>query len=136
MCKHGMEVWFVREHAKSGRKLHEMIDEAIRSHDKMILVLSPNSMSSARVQTELRRALKIERLENRQILVPIRIVDFEMIEQWESYDADTKKDAAVEVRAYWIADFSNWTDDQALEAAIKRLREDLRADVAPPSLAG
>jgi hypothetical protein len=40
----GVRCWFAPHDVPGGRKLHEQIDEAIRLHDKLLLILSPHSM--------------------------------------------------------------------------------------------
>src|SRR5688572_25376538 len=42
----GVRCWFAPHDIHGGRKLHEQIDEAIRVYDKLLLILSPASMSS------------------------------------------------------------------------------------------
>src|SRR5262249_20158911 len=111
-----------------GRKLHEEIDSAIRVHDKLLLVLSPNSMSSEWVNTEIRKARKAEIKDGKRKLFPIRLIDFEAIRDWECFDADTGKDFAFEIREYVIPDFSTWKDHDAFEAAFARLIKGLKAE--------
>lgn len=77
--------------------------------------------------TEIRRAKKVEREENRRKLFPITLVDFEMIQKWECFDADSGKDLAAEVREYYIPDFSNWEDHVSFESEFAKLLRDLRA---------
>ena len=48
------------EDIQGGKKPHEQIDEAIRLYDKLLLVLSPESMNSEWVKTEIRKARKAE----------------------------------------------------------------------------
>jgi hypothetical protein len=55
------------------------------------------------------------------------LVDFEAIQRWECFDADTRKDLAIEVREYYIPDFSSWKDHDAFEAELGNLLRDLRA---------
>jgi len=55
----------------------------------------------------------------------IRLTDFETLRDWTCFDADTGKDLAVEVREYFIPDFSNWKDHDAFESAFARLKKDL-----------
>ena len=43
------------------------------------------------------------------------------------FAADTGKDLAVEVREYFILDFSNWKDHDDFEAAFARLLADMKA---------
>lgn len=61
------------------------------------------------------------------MLFPTRLVPFETIEDWECFDADTGKDMGVEIREYFIPDFSNWKDHDAFEEGFKRLLADLKA---------
>jgi hypothetical protein len=42
------------------------------------------------------------------------------------FDADAGKDIAVEIREYFIPDFSNWENPDAFEEAAERLIRDLR----------
>jgi uncharacterized protein YjbI with pentapeptide repeats len=127
MRSENLRVWFAPEDMKGGRKLHEEIFRAIQIHDKLLLVLSEESMKSEWVITEIRRAKKVEREENRRKLFPIRLVDFETIQKWDCFDADSGKDLAAEVREYYIPDFSNWKDHDSFESEFAKLLRDLRA---------
>lgn len=124
----GLRVWFAPEEMKGGEKLHEQIFSAIQGHDKLLLILSEKSIASEWVATEIRRARRVEREQHRRKLFPIRLVDFNRIQQWECFDADNGKDLAIELREYFIPDFSNWKDPDAFEAAFARLLKDLRAE--------
>lgn len=115
------------EDMKGGRKIHEEIFRAIQIHDKLLLVLSEESMKSEWVMTEIRRARKVEREENRRKLFPIRLVDFDTIKSWECFDADSGKDLALELREYYIPDFSNWKNHDSFETEFAKLLRDLRA---------
>jgi hypothetical protein len=77
--------------------------------------------------TELRRARKTEIKEKRRKLFPIRLVNFETLQEWECFDADSGKDLAVEVREYFIPDFSNWKNHDAFKQAFNKLLKDLQA---------
>ena len=81
--------------------------------------------------TEIRKARDVEKKEKRRKLFPIRLVDFDTLGTWACFDADTGKDLAVEVREYFIPDFSNWKDHDAFEAAFARLQKDLKAEAKP-----
>jgi len=122
-----LRVWFSPEDIKGGEKLHEQIERAIQLHDRLLIILSENSMQSEWVMTELRKARKQEIREKRRKLFPIRIVSFDAIREWECFDADSGKDLAVEIREYFIPDFSNWKDHDRFEASFDRLLKDLCA---------
>jgi len=119
-------VWFAPEDIKGGVKLYEQIEQAIQIHDRLLVVLSENSLQSEWVMTEIRKAREVEKRENRRKLFPIRLVDFEQIKNWRYPDADGGKDLAVEVREYFIPDFSTWKDHDSFEKAFERLLRDLR----------
>ena len=123
-----LRVWFAPEDMKSGQKLHEQIETAIRVYDKLLIVLSEASLQSEWVKTELRKAFKAEQREGERKLFPVRLVDMETIKAWECFDADSGKDLAVELREYFIPDFSNWKEHDSFETAFARLLKDLRAD--------
>ena len=127
-----LRVWFAPEDVKGGEKLYEQIERAIQIHDRLLVVLSESSMRSKWVMTEIRKARKVELRENRRKLFPIRLVDFDSLQSWECFDADTGEDLATEVRQYFIPDFSNWKDHDAFERAFDRLLRDLRAEEKEP----
>ena len=123
-----LRVWFAPEDIQGGKKLHEQIETAIRFYDKLLIVLSKASLQSDWVITELRKARKAERQSGKRKLFPVRLVDFDTLRDWECFDADSGKDLAVELREYFIPDFSNWKDHDQFETAFTRLLQDLRAE--------
>jgi TIR domain/Pentapeptide repeats (8 copies) len=128
----GVRCWFAPHDVQGGRKLHEQIDEAIRLHDKLLLILSPHSMESEWVKTEIAKARKREVRDRRRVLFPIRLAPFETLRDWELFDADTGKDSAREIREYFIPDFSNWKDHDSYQEAFQRLISDLKASDSKP----
>ena len=79
--------------------------------------------------TELRKARKAERQSGKRMLFPVRLTDYDTLRAWECFDADGGKDLAVELREYFIPDFSHWKEHDSFEAAFARLLRDLRAGV-------
>jgi hypothetical protein len=124
----GLRVWFDEVDMRSGRKLFEQVDEAIRVHDKLLIVLSADSMSSEWVKTEIRRAFKQGRRESKGKLFPIGLAPYAAVRDWECPDADHGVDLAVELRSYYIPDFSGWTDHDAFEREFAKLLRDLKAE--------
>ncbi len=136
MQQERLRVWYAPEDMKGGRKSCRQIDEAIRVHDKLLLVLSKHSMESEWVKSEIRWARKAEQQDGRQRLFPVRLASMKAIKEWECFDSDSGKDLAVEVREYHIPDFSNWKEHDAFEASFKKLLNDLRKSEETPSGAG
>jgi TIR domain-containing protein len=123
----GVRCRFAPHDIQGGRKLHEQIDQAIRLHERVLLILSPHSMNSEWVKTEIANARKREIQQNKKVFFPLRLVSFETIRDWECFDADTGKDLAREIREFFIPDFSNWKHHDAYLKAFGRLMKDLRA---------
>ncbi|MBZ5525949.1 MAG: toll/interleukin-1 receptor domain-containing protein [Acidobacteriia bacterium] len=127
----GVRCWFAPHDMKPGQKLHEQIDAAIRVHEKLLLVLSPQSINSDWVQTEIAKARKREKNEGPRMLFPIRLgISFRELQEWESFDADTGKDSAREIREYFIPDFSDWKDHDAYQQSFQKLLEGLQGEKA------
>ncbi len=124
----GVRCWFAPEDVQAGRKLYEQIDQAIRFHDKLLLVLSDDSIHSEWVMTEIRRARRAEIRDEQRKLFPVSLADWQTIKDWECFDADLGKDLAVEVREYFVPDFSNWKDHDSYQKAFERLLRDLRTE--------
>jgi TIR domain/Pentapeptide repeats (8 copies) len=125
----GVRCWFAPHDIQGDRKLHEQIDEAIRLHERLLLILSAHSMQSEWVKTEIAKARQREVREKRQVLFPMHLVSFEAIRDSECFDADRGKDSAREIREYFIPDFSNWKNYDAYQHAFQRLLRDLKTDI-------
>jgi uncharacterized protein YjbI with pentapeptide repeats len=124
----GVRCWYAAEDMSGGKKIHEEIDAAIRLHDKLLLILSENSMKSEWVKTEISKARKREIKDDRRVLFPIRLCSFAELRDWECFDADTGKDSAREIREYFIPDFSKWKDHDSYRAVFGRLLHDMQGE--------
>jgi TIR domain len=121
----GLRVWLSTHDLKGGRKLDDQLEQAIRLHDKLLLVLSEASIESDWVRREILRARRRERSEGRQILFPITLVPYEALKGWEYLDADTGEDVARVVREFYIPDFSQWKDPATFDDRLAALVHDL-----------
>ena len=121
-----LRVWFAPEDIQGGKKLHEQIETAIHVYDKLLIVLSEASLQSEWVMTELRKARQAERQTGKRKLFPVRLMDFETLRDWKCFDGDGGKDLTVELREYFIPDFSNWKNHDSFETAFNRLLKDLK----------
>lgn len=113
----GVHCWFAPEDLKTGDKFRQRIDESIRLHDKLLLVLSENSILSSWVEDEVESALEREHSEKRLVLFPIRIDD--------AVKNTQKAWAASLRRQRQITDFTNWKDADACQELLDRLLRDL-----------
>jgi hypothetical protein len=120
-CKN-VRCWFAPEDMKIGDRIRPRIDEAIRKYDKLLLVLTENSISSTWVEKEVEAAFEKERLQGRTVLFPIRLDDAVM-QATEAWAADIR-------RTRHIGDFSGWKEHDKYKAAFDRLMRDLKAEDA------
>jgi hypothetical protein len=116
--------WFAPEDLKIGDKMRTGIDEAIRVHDKLLLVLSKRSIESDWVEKEVETALEKERKQKRTVLFPIRLDDAVMRIDG-GWPADIR-------RSRNIGDFRRWKTHDAYQKAFARRLRDLQAVDAPP----
>jgi hypothetical protein len=122
-----LRVWFAPEDIRSGKKLHEQIETAIRVYDKLLIILSEASLESEWVMDELRKGFKAERESGKRKLFPVRLTDYGTLQRWVCRDSSSGKDLAEELRQYFIPDFSHWKAHDQFEIAFSRLHKDLRA---------
>jgi hypothetical protein len=80
------------------------------------------------VKTEIAKARQREVRERRRMLFPLRLMDYEILRDWECFDTDTGKDSARELREYFIPDFSNWKEHDSYQRSLERLVNDLAAE--------
>jgi hypothetical protein len=121
----GVRCWFAPEDLKIGDKFRIRIDESIRIHDKLLLVLSEHSVSSDWVEKEVETAMERERQEERTVLFPIRLDDAVM-DIPNGWPADIR-------RTRHIGDFTKWKNHDHYQKAFDRLLRDLKSDEKPKS---
>lgn len=115
-----MRVWFAPEELKISDKFRTRIDDAIRVYDKLLLVLSENSISSTWMEKEIETAFEKEHRENRTVLFPIRL-DVAVMHTDQAWAADIR-------RTRHIGDFRNWKEHDEYQKAFGRLLCDLKAE--------
>jgi TIR domain/Pentapeptide repeats (8 copies) len=114
----GLRVWLATEDLKTGDRFRTKIDEAIRLHDKLLLVFSMNSVGSLWVESEVEAAFEKEQKQKRTLLFPIRMDDTVM---------ETEQAWAAEIRrTRHIGDFRKWKDHDQYQKALTRLLRDLK----------
>ncbi|MBI3943711.1 MAG: toll/interleukin-1 receptor domain-containing protein, partial [Chloroflexi bacterium] len=69
----GVRVWFAPEDLKIGDKFRERIVESIRVYDKLMVILSENSVGSVWVEKEVVTAMDREERQGGTVLFPIRL---------------------------------------------------------------
>jgi hypothetical protein len=115
----GVRCWFAPEDLKIGDSIFEGIDQAIRLHEKLLIILSAASMASRWVQREVRAAQVRELRDGRTVLFPVRI-DETVRESSEGWAAELWAQRH-------IGDFCTWKEHDAYQRAFARLIKDLQA---------
>ncbi len=112
--KAGVYCWFAAVNLQPGGRFPEKIAEAIRSHDKLLLVLSKHSLNSTWVEYEVELARQKERQSGGKTLVlfPIRL-DSTVIDQprWAKSIKEKRH----------IADFSQWKQPPVYQKRLNSL---------------
>jgi hypothetical protein len=116
----GVRCWFAPEDMKIGDEIRPRIDQSIRLHDKLLVILSEHSIDSDWVEDEVETAIEEERKRKETVLFPIRL-DESVMDTGEAWAAKIR-------RTRHIGDFCQWKDHDAYQGAFDRLLRDLKAE--------
>lgn len=114
----GVRCWFAPQDLKIGDLFRQRIDDAIRLHDKLLLILSSHSVLSDWVREEVESCLERERREKRLVLFPVRLDDA-VIHTTEAWAASVR-------RQRHIGDFRDWKSHDTYQDGLLRLLRDLK----------
>ena len=112
--------WFAPHDMRIGDEIRSRIDESIRVHDKLLLILSQHSIESAWVQKEVETAFEKEQQQGKLVLFPVKLDDT-IMQTNEAWAADIR-------RMRHIGDFQHWKNHDDYMQAFERLLRDLKAD--------
>ena len=115
----GVPCWVDRHDLRMGDRLRHAVDEAIRRHDRLLLVLSAASVRSRWVEKEVETAFEDEQHSGRDKLLPIRL-DGAVWDARCGWVADVR-------RSRNIGDFVGWRDPARYRASLEKLLRDLKA---------
>jgi hypothetical protein len=113
--------WFAPEDLKWGERIRPGIDEAIRLHDKLLLILSRYSVASGWVEREVKTALAKEHREKRTVLFPVRL-DNAVLECPYAWATEIRHERN-------MGDFTGWKKNHdKYQKAFDRLLRDLKTE--------
>ena len=111
--------WKDSEELRIGDRFQEEIERAIKLYDKLLVVLSANSVNSQWVEREVQAALEREQRQGSTVLFPVRLDDAVM---------DCPRAWAADIRrTRHIGDFRNWKDHDSFQKSLDRLLRDLKS---------
>jgi hypothetical protein len=119
MKAEGIRCWLAPEEMKIGDKTWDSIYHYIRMRDKVLLVISRNSMAADWVEDEVNAALEEENKRKTPILFPV-CTDLAITstdQDWAEYISKTRH----------LNDFSNWKDAVVYRQSFNQLVQDLKA---------
>jgi uncharacterized protein YjbI with pentapeptide repeats len=115
----GVRCWFAPEDMKIGDEFRKAIGLQIRLREKLLIILSENSIHSEWVGDEVEKAVAEEKEQGTLKLFPIQLDNavFEARDDWAE---------KIRLRRH-IGDFSNWQDEASYHKSFERLLRDLKA---------
>ncbi len=113
----GVPCWFAPEDLKGGDRFRDVIEKNITVHEKMLLILSQNSIESPWVEREVLTAQEREDRTKTNVLVPINL-DNSIVTATSAWAAEIR-------RARHIIDFTNHGRPDGYARAVNRLLRDI-----------
>jgi len=121
LMSHGVPCWYAPRDLEIGARIRDGIDSAVRQNEKLILILSKNSIASQWVESEMESALEVEKSRGNRtpMLVPISIDGFAMGCEipW----------VRMVRRERNIGDFRGWRRDDGYLNSLQILLRDIRS---------
>ena len=138
--------WYFPESARTGEKLWDEINKAIRLHDKLVIICTSNSLNSEAVIKEIKEGLRREQEEvvrrnqdaenvvsgkwtqeefarrryHTRVLFPIALNDYVFTDWDHPLKYELQKSRV-------IGDFRNWEDPKTFDKAFQKLLKDLNS---------
>jgi hypothetical protein len=122
--KKAVRCWFAPEDLKIGDRFQERIEESILHCERLLVVLSIDSVNSQWVEREVQAAFEKERRRSTTVLLPVRL-DEAVMECPQAWAAEIR-------RTRHIGDFRKWEDRDSFQKSLDRLIRDLKAQDSKP----
>jgi MFS family permease len=117
LSRAGVKCWFAPEDLRIGDSIRARIEAKILEYDKVLVILSKHSVTSAWVEKEVETAYELERRNATRILTPLT-VDNTIFDTGIAWAADIR-------RTRHVGDFRGWRSATKYSGAFERLLRDL-----------
>ncbi|NQU05824.1 MAG: toll/interleukin-1 receptor domain-containing protein, partial [Calditrichaeota bacterium] len=119
----GVRVWLDKHDMPIGGRIRKVIDQEIRTRDKVILVLSEKTINSNWVEYEVDKTLDEEIRRKTDILMPIRLDDsvFDCEDNWAKRLSEGRS----------IGDFTRWKEHDEFKKSFEFLMKWLKSETEP-----
>ena len=125
----GGRCWFCEDDHEIANFLEERIDQVIRCHEKVVLVISKSSMKSDWLWHVVLKAVQCEMREGKRLLYPVALVKQSRLDEWQLIDHDSGKNLGSEIRRNAVPVFFGWEHDGKLyDVQFNRLLASLKED--------
>jgi hypothetical protein len=115
----GVPCWFSPEEMMVGQPIQDTIEEALRLHRKVLLIMSEDAIKSSWVQLEVQLAFEMERESGKALLFPIKI---------DNAINSANAGWALTLRRRHVGDFTDSGNPESYERALKRLIRALQSE--------
>ena len=113
----GVSCWLDSMEMRIGDELNSSIRRSIQEQDRLLLILSNNSINSRWVKKELSASLELEKKRGKTVLFPIRIDD--------SIFETSKDQLLISIKERHIGDFTNWHNEKDYKKSFSHMVRDL-----------
>lgn len=114
---YGIRTWLDEVNLIIGESISKQIERGIHESDKVVVILSSESIQSSWIQHEINKALEMENKTNKNILFPITIDDSIFSEHSGPFGS--------QLRDKYILHFEDWTNSTAYKSSLSRLAKSL-----------
>ena len=121
----GIRCWIIPEELKGGQDLQIQVSQALGSQDKLILVLSEQSMGSEWIMEEIQSTRELEKQEQRRLIYPVAVANPSLIQSWTLMEPGTFINLAKELRQHPIPNFHDMHHEPSYNAAFNTLLQSL-----------
>ena len=121
---HGVRCWLATEKLKRRDRNHAITDAAVNLHDKLIMILSEDSINNDWAEKEYNYAIEKEMKNGKTVFVPVSLDDAVKY---------TEQPWAIKMRKLrYVDDFSMWQDSDCYQEAFSYLLEELSKEEESP----
>lgn len=120
LMEHGVRCWLSTEKLKQRNRMYKVTDAAVDIHEKMIMIISENSIDSEWTENEYDRTVEKEKQTGKTVLVPITLDGSVKI---------TEQPWAINMKqTRYAADFSMWRDEESYQEMLSCVLDELSTE--------
>lgn len=123
----GIRCWLVPYASRVQAGVQNQLSGDLRGQEPLIVILSPHSLYSDWLKSEVLHVKQLEQKSNRRLLFPVSVLEDDELAGWEVVDPKSGLDQAVLLRSTGIPSMREWREAELFGFAVKNLAEKIRA---------